>query len=88
VLIFTWFNISSLWLTFSIIINLLPDSAGIHLFGTPSATAWVNYGALWLYAGCLCLSFVLALGNKPKAERKAYLFAFIVNGVLGYYLCV
>jgi hypothetical protein len=32
-LIFSWFALANLWLTFSIIINLVPDATHIYLFG-------------------------------------------------------
>jgi len=45
-LIFSWFALANLWLTFSIIIELLP-SQGIIIFGTASVTHWVNNGFKW-----------------------------------------
>ena len=96
----------SQWLTFSIIINLLPDSSKIYLFGTPEITAWVNLAAQWvcecsppLYTSCtekhagidagnLLLSFVIALGNRPKSEVGLYTLGFFINAVMGYYLLV
>ena len=32
------------------------------------------------------MTFVIALGNKPKAESGLYTMAFLVNAILGYYL--
>lgn len=33
-LFFSWFALANLWLTFSIIIELLPQATGIYVFGT------------------------------------------------------
>ena len=98
---------SSVQLTFllvSIIITLLPASGQnpIYMFGTAAITEWVNLGFLWLYVGCLLLSFVLvsgscnnystsdfclqALGNRPKSESSMYTFLILANAVFSYYL--
>ncbi|KAF9043751.1 putativechitin synthase [Hymenopellis radicata] len=69
-LIFSWFALANLWLTFSIIIDLLP-SEGI-VFGSIIVNHWINFGLKCLYLGFLILQFVLALGNRPKGERFAY----------------
>lgn len=86
-LIFTWFSLANLWLSFSIIIQLLPKN-NIVLFGTLEITHWVNLSLQWLYAGTLALQFVLALGNRPKGEVPTYIASFIVFGFMAYYLLV
>ncbi|KAG6888816.1 hypothetical protein C0992_007430 [Termitomyces sp. T32_za158] len=65
-LIFSWFALANLWLTFSIIIDLLPGQ-NIVIFGTPAVTHWVNEAFKWIYLSFLAMQFVLALGNRPKA---------------------
>jgi chitin synthase len=70
-LIFSWFALANLWLTFSIIIDLLP-SQNIIVFGTEDITHWVNLAFKWIYLSFLALQFILALGNRPKGERFAY----------------
>ena len=70
-LVFSWFALANMWLTFSIIIDLLP-SQGIIIFGTLAVTHWVNLAFKWLYLACLGLQFILALGNRPKGERIPY----------------
>jgi chitin synthase len=70
-LIFSWFALANIWLTFSIIIDLLP-SQGIIAFGTEEITHWVNLAFKWIYLSFLALQFILALGNRPKGERFAY----------------
>ncbi|KAF7332167.1 Chitin synthase [Mycena kentingensis (nom. inval.)] len=86
-LIFSWFALANLWLTFSIIIDLLPTQ-NIIIFGTASITHWVNNGFKWLYLSFLALQFVLALGNRPKGERAAYAVTLWVYAVLALYLLV
>ncbi|KAJ6539311.1 glycosyltransferase family 2 protein [Mycena capillaripes] len=86
-LIFSWFALANIWLTFSIIIDLLP-SQGIVIFGTAEITHWVNEGFKWLYLSFLALQFVLALGNRPKGERAAYTITLWVYAFLAIYLLV
>jgi len=86
-LVFSWFALANLWLTFSIIIDLLP-SQGIVIFGTAGVTHWVNLIFKWIYLAFLALQFVLALGNRPKGERGAYLLTLIVYGFFAVYLLV
>ncbi|EJD48602.1 putativechitin synthase [Auricularia subglabra TFB-10046 SS5] len=86
-LIFSWFAIANIWLTFSIIIRLLPDERNpVYLFGTKTVTYWVNSAFQWLYLVFLGLQFVLALGNRPKGERLAYALTFWVFAFLSAYL--
>lgn len=88
-LIFSWFALANLWLTFSIIIELLPSlSTPIIIFGTSAITYWVNQGLKWVYLAFLALQFVLALGNRPKGERMAYTVTLCVYAVLSLYLIV
>ncbi|KAF7355286.1 Chitin synthase [Mycena sanguinolenta] len=86
-LVFSWFALANIWLTFSIIIDLLP-SQGIIIFGTASVTHWVNNGFKWIYLSFLALQFVLALGNRPKGERMAYTLTLWVYAILAVYLLI
>jgi len=79
--------LANIWLTFSIIIELLP-SQGIILFGTAAVTHWVNLALKWTYLAFLALQFILALGNRPKGERMAYTITLWVYAVLAVYLLV
>ena len=38
-LVFSWFALANLWLTFSIVIELVPTSVKINLFVTPDAVS-------------------------------------------------
>ncbi|KAG8740079.1 Chitin synthase, class 2 [Ceratobasidium sp. 414] len=72
-LVFSWFALANLWLTFSIIIDLLPQqNPPINVFGNAEVTHWINLVAKWIYLAFLALQFILALGNRPKGERMAY----------------
>ncbi|PPQ72193.1 hypothetical protein CVT26_006924 [Gymnopilus dilepis] len=84
-LVFSWFALANLWLTFSIIIDLLPNQ-NIFLFGNAEITHWVNLSFKWLYLSFLGLQFILALGNRPKGERIPYAITFWVYAFLGAYL--
>lgn len=91
-LIFSWFALANIWLTFSIIIELLP-SQGIVIFGGNNNTGleithWVNLAFKWLYLAFLALQFVLALGNRPKGEKMAYTITLYVYALLSVYLLV
>ncbi|KAI0068690.1 chitin synthase [Artomyces pyxidatus] len=89
-LLFSWFALANIWLTFSIIIDLLPGQ-GIVIFGGNNNTGldithWINLSLKWIYLGFLALQFVLALGNRPKGERAAYTITLWVYAVLSIYL--
>ncbi|KAI0326691.1 glycosyltransferase family 2 protein [Cubamyces sp. BRFM 1775] len=86
-LVFSWFALANIWLTFAIIIDLLPGQ-GIIFFGTATITHWVNLVLKWIYLAFLALQFVLALGNRPKGERLTYNITLWVYGLLAVYLIV
>ena len=85
-LVYTWFSLGNLWLTFAIIIQYLP-SVLLHGFSDAWLIAfhYVNLVLMWVYAFFLALQFVLALGNRPKSESVAYKLSFGVFGTLGMY---
>ncbi|GLB41331.1 putative chitin synthase [Lyophyllum shimeji] len=86
-LFFTWFSLANLWLTFSIIIDLLP-SQGIVITGNVVVIHWINQALKWIYLVFLAMQFVLALGNRPKGERTAYTVTLWVFAILGLYLLI
>ncbi|KAI0268233.1 chitin synthase [Gloeopeniophorella convolvens] len=91
-LTFSWFALANIWLTFSIIIDLVPTQ-GIVFFGGNNHTGldithWINLVLKWIYLGFLALQFVLALGNRPKGERAAYAITLWVYAILAVYLLV
>ncbi|KIJ56843.1 glycosyltransferase family 2 protein [Sphaerobolus stellatus SS14] len=86
-LIFSWFALANLWLTFSIIISLTLRN-NIKVFGTVLITHWINEVFQWIYLAFLALQFVLALGNRPKGERVVYVITLWVYAFLALYLIV
>ncbi|KAI0034830.1 chitin synthase [Vararia minispora EC-137] len=91
-LVFSWFALANLWLTFSIVISLAPTQ-NLVFFGTQeivslAVTAWVNLILEWIYVAFLVMQFILALGNRPKGERVAYAITLWVFAVLSLYLLV
>lgn len=86
-LVFSWFALANLWLTFSIIIDLLPrQTPPVYVFGNQVITHWGNLALKWIYLGFLTLQFVLALGNRPKGEVPLYVATFVVYAILSAYL--
>lgn len=88
-LIFSWFALANLWLTFTVIIDLLPEQEPpVYIFGNAVATHWVNSVFRWFYLGFLALQFILGLGNRPKGERVPYAITFYTYAILAVYLLV
>lgn len=86
-LVFSWFALANLWLTFSLVIQLLPEQASaINVFGTATITHWVNLAFEWTYLAFLALQFLLALGNRPKGEKMLYVITMVVYAILALYL--
>jgi chitin synthase len=85
-LFFSWFSLANLWLTFSIIIDLLPEQG--YILVSMQFIHWANYVLKFVYVTFLVLQFVLALGNRPKAERLAYSMTLWIYAVLGLYLII
>jgi len=86
-LVFSWFALANLWLTFAIIIELLPTQ-NLIAFGTTEITHWVNFALKGIYLCFLALQFVLALGNRPKGERGAYVVTLWVYAFISLYLLI
>ncbi|KAF8581974.1 glycosyltransferase family 2 protein [Ramaria rubella] len=85
-LIFSWFALANLWLTFSLIIDLTVNT--VVIFGTADITHWINLAFKWIYLAFLTLQFVLALGNRPKGERLTYAITLWVYAFLSLYLII
>ncbi|TFK32302.1 chitin synthase [Crucibulum laeve] len=84
-LFFSWFGLANLWLTFSIIIDLLPTQGVI-----PNVVVmhWFNSVLKYIYVAFLVMQFILALGNRPKSERVAYTTTLWVFAFLSVYLLI
>ncbi|KDQ17324.1 glycosyltransferase family 2 protein [Botryobasidium botryosum FD-172 SS1] len=60
-LVFSWFAPANIWLTFSIIIDLLPSQTPpIYVFGTAAVTHWFNLVFKWIYLSFLALQVSLS----------------------------
>ncbi|KAF8724402.1 hypothetical protein AX14_008855 [Amanita brunnescens Koide BX004] len=86
-LLFSWFALANLWLTFSIIIDLIPTEGFVTGTGVV-VFHWVNSAVMWTYLIFLAMQFVLALGNRPKSERTMYSLTLWVFAILSVYLLV
>ncbi|KAL9931712.1 hypothetical protein V8E36_009498 [Tilletia maclaganii] len=88
-LFFSWFALANLWLTFTIIIDFLPETLLVNASNTVlDIIHWVNSAARWIYIFFVVLQFILALGNRPKGEKVTYIISFVVFAILGTYLMV
>ncbi|KAG7528792.1 hypothetical protein FFLO_05933 [Filobasidium floriforme] len=87
-LFLSFFGLANMYITFAIIIDLLPASTGIYLFHNAAITHWVNTACVWLYLATLGLQVVLGLGNRPKGEKKLYLASLVVFGIMSIYTLV
>ncbi|KAK3309101.1 glycosyltransferase family 2 protein [Chaetomium strumarium] len=94
--IFTWFSLSSYWLTTSVIMDLVgtpipasQNSAEHHAwpFGD-SVTPFFNAVLQYIYLAFVILQFILALGNRPKGSKWTYITSFIVFAIIQAYIIV
>lgn len=93
-LVFSWFSLSSYWLTTSVIMDLVgnPQSqanASSDAVGWPfgnTVTPYFNAVLKYLYLGFVILQFILALGNRPKGSRYTYIASFVVFGLVQLYI--
>ncbi len=72
-LFFSWFALANLWLTFSVIVEFLPDllpEAQKQSQHVSDVLHWVNQVARWIYCFFIGLQFILGLGNRPKGRRQ------------------
>lgn len=95
-LIFTWFSLSSYYLTTTVIMDLvgspvIGSSSSAEVHGWPfgdSATPIINALLKYLYLAFVILQFILALGNRPKGSRFTYLASYVVFGIVQGYILV
>ncbi|KAJ4306139.1 Chitin synthase, class 3 [Collariella sp. IMI 366227] len=94
--IFTWFSLSSYWLTTSVIMDLVgtpvPSSSSSserHAwpFGD-TATPFINAILQYIYLAFVILQFILALGNRPKGSKWTYITSFVVFAIIQTYILV
>lgn len=88
----SWFSLSAFWLTTKVIMDLVgspgeSNDNSAFPFGN-TATPIINTVLQYLYLAFLLLQFILALGNRPKGSRIAYIISFCVFGVIQLYIIV
>jgi chitin synthase len=94
--IFTWFSLSSYWLTTSVIMDLVgtpipASSSSSEHHGWPfgdTATPIFNSVLQYLYLAFVILQFILALGNRPKGSKWTYITSFILFAMIQAYIIV
>lgn len=74
-LFFSWFGLANMWLTFSIIIDLVPRIPGLEKYAV--FFHWFNSVMKYIYCGVLFMQFILALANRPKSEKVLYTSSFV-----------
>ncbi|KAF8154862.1 chitin synthase-domain-containing protein [Crassisporium funariophilum] len=84
-LFFSWFALANVWLTFSILLDMMSVHGVVQ---NVSFFHWLSTMLKYVYLSLLVMQFVLALGNRPKSERIAYTVTFWVYALLAMYLCV
>ncbi|KEF62482.1 chitin synthase 3 [Exophiala aquamarina CBS 119918] len=90
--VLSWFSLAAFWLTTKILMDLVgqpSDQNGNTAFPFgKTATPVVNTILQYLYLGFLLLQFILALGNRPKGSKIAYMISFVVFAVIQLYVIV
>lgn len=92
-LILTWFALASYYLTTTVIMELAADPAAFGGAANQQSFPFaMNISSLialilkYFYICCLVLSFLLALGNRPKGSKISYYLAITVFGCIMYYV--
>ena len=90
--ILSWFSLAAFWLTTKVIMDLVgqPNSTNNNSafpFGD-EATPIFNTVLQYIYLAFLLLQFILALGNRPKGSKIAYIISFGVFALIQLYIIV
>lgn len=88
----SWFSLAAFWLTTKVIMDLVGQPSATNNnsafpFGD-TATPIFNTILQYIYLAFLLLQFILALGNRPKGSRIAYIISFCVFGLIQLYIIV
>ncbi|RSL82200.1 Chitin synthase 1 [Fusarium floridanum] len=91
-ILFSWFSISSYYLTTTVIMQLVgtPVVQTSH-HGWPwgdTATPVINTLIKYTYLVFLVVQFILALGNRPKGSKYTYVASFMIFGLIQTYILV
>lgn len=92
-LVLSWFSLASYYLTTTVIMEL---AANPEAYGgssdqssfpfSKSVSSTIALVLKYIYVCFVCLSFLLALGNRPKGSKISYYISMIVFGVIQYYV--
>ena len=88
----SWLSLAAFWLTTKVIMDLVgrpSESNGNNAFPfgndvTPKLNVFLQY----IYLATLGLQFILALGNRPKGSKWAYVVSFFIFAVIQFYIIV
>jgi len=92
--VLSWFSLAAFWLTTKVIMDLVGqpgNSSNNNRTAFPfgnEVTPIVNTILIYLYLGFLLLQFILALGNRPKGSKIAYVISFCVFALIQLYIIV
>ncbi|TEY35141.1 hypothetical protein BOTCAL_0605g00040 [Botryotinia calthae] len=90
--IFSWFSLSSYWLTTTVIMDLVGTPvAASNYHGWPfgdTASPIFNHIIEYIYLAFVITQFILALGNRPKGSQVTYLVSFVVFGFIQLYIII
>ncbi|KAK9427395.1 chitin synthase-domain-containing protein [Lipomyces doorenjongii] len=89
----SWISLASFYLTTIIILQLAATpgtTSGVTSlpslpFNSRAVNVVISVVIQNLYLAMLVVSFILALGNRPKASKHSYSFAIVVFGLIQYY---
>ncbi|KAK9476592.1 chitin synthase-domain-containing protein [Lipomyces japonicus] len=93
----SWISLSSFYLTTTILLDLaakpdrLPDGSLVMdpiPFKNENVNTVISVVIKNLYVAMLVVSFILALGNRPKGSKNLYYLAIVIFGVIQYYALV
>ncbi|KIV96692.1 chitin synthase 3 [Exophiala mesophila] len=90
--VLSWFSLAAFWLTTKVLMDLVgqpseSNNNSAFPFGN-TATPIINTLLQYAYLGFLLLQFILALGNRPKGSKIAYIISFVVFAIIQLYVIV
>ncbi|CAI2172762.1 20236_t:CDS:2 [Funneliformis geosporum] len=86
-LLFSWFALGNFYLTFYILGNSLTKEEAIGGLWSPAVGAIVFNLLNYVYIALIILQFALALGNKPRSAKWAYVLStYFFAGLMIYML--
>ncbi|GAA6023247.1 hypothetical protein JCM10207_005221 [Rhodosporidiobolus poonsookiae] len=81
--VFAWIGLSSYWIFFSVLTKSLEDPS----FNIPHIEV-ANVFASYLYMGAVIATFLMSMGNRPKAAKWHYITVMVIFSVTTLYMFV